>query len=380
LSFVLLAALVVMLVAARACHAGESAGVMLQRRELQQDPDDGPADDDRDDDDDERDEEEDEEDEDTTFDFTSEFEEVKNDFEEEVEEEKPFVMPGAQLDEVNFEEEKKEKKEKKKKESGKRKRIGTSFSSSPAASASSVGSLASLIAGSVPSIEAVEEEPYYESYEVPQEQAPVVREDGGVCAAGCDSCVAVAGAEECCGIKDSDCQRCAEGETEQWPCTSDNIFRCRCEMKADDMLDTCTSECDTCTASPDAMAEFGITDEDCAPCADGAGDGEEPLAWPCGPDDWMAQQNTCLCQTKASNNGCTSECDTCTASPDAMAEFGITDEDCARCADGAGEEAGFPCGPDEWMETAGLCSCAMKEESSGEMDDLSVEVLRFGGE
>jgi len=142
-----------------------------------------------------------------------------------------------------------------------------------------------------------------------------VREDGGVCAAGCDSCVAVAGAEECCNVKDSDCQRCADGETEQWPCTSDNIFRCRCEMKAEDMPDACTSECDTCTASPDAMAEFGITDEDCA-----------------------------------------------------------------RCADGAGEEAGFPCGPDEWMETAGLCSCTTKEESPEDMDDLSVEVLRFGGE
>merc|ERR1711924_565701 len=53
-------------------------------------------------------------------------------------------------------------------------------------------------------------------------------------------------------VKDSDCQRCADGETEQWPCTSDNIFRCRCEMKAEDMPDACTSECDTCTASPDA--------------------------------------------------------------------------------------------------------------------------------
>ena len=127
---------------------------------------------------------------------------------------------------------------------------------------------------------------------MPQEQAPVVREDGGVCGAGCDSCVAVAGAEECCGIEDSDCQRCADGETDEWPCTSDNIFRCRCEMKAEESPYACTSDCNMCTASPDAMADFGITDEDCARCADGAGDGEEPLAWPCAWEDGRSQ---CLC-------------------------------------------------------------------------------------
>merc|ERR1712144_159370 len=198
-----------------------------------------------------------------------------------------------------------------------RRSIGSSFDPETTSTATAAASLDFEGAfDSATEPQPVEEEPY-ESYEVPEvpEETAVVREDGGVCGAGCDSCVAVAGAEECCNVKDSDCQRCADGETEQWPCTSDNIFRCRCEMKAEDMPDACTSECDTCTASPDAMAEFGITDEDCA-----------------------------------------------------------------RCADGAGEEAGFPCGPDEWMETAGLCSCATKEESSGEMDDLSVEVLRFGGE
>ena len=142
----------------------------------------------------------------------------------------------------------------------------------------------------------MEEEPY-ESYEVPEvpEETAVVREDGGVCGAGCDSCVAVEGAEECCNVKDSDCQRCADGETDEWPCTSDNIFRCRCEMKAEDNPYACTSECDTCTASPDAKANYEITDDDCARCADGVGDGEEPLAWPCGPDEWMVEQNTCFC-------------------------------------------------------------------------------------
>ena len=119
---------------------------------------------------------------------------------------------------------------------------------------------------------------------MPQEQAAVVREDGGICGAGCDSCVAVAGAEECCNVKDSDCQRCADGETDEWPCTSDNIFSCRCEMKASDNPYACTSKCDTCTAHPDGKTHFDITDDDCAPCADGVGEGDEPLAWPCGSD------------------------------------------------------------------------------------------------
>ena len=149
----------------------------------------------------------------------------------------------------------------------------------------------------------MEEEPY-ESYEVPEEQVAeniaVVREDGGVCGAGCDSCVAVEGAEECCNVKDSDCQRCADGETEQWPCTSDNIFRCRCEMKARGNLYACTSDCDTCTASPDAKTDFGITDSDCARCADGVGEGEEPLARPC---TWEDGRNQCLCGGGSNNTG-----------------------------------------------------------------------------
>ena len=224
----------------------------------------------------------------------------------------------------------------------------------------------------------MEEEPY-ESYEVPEEQVAeniaVVREDGGVCGAGCDSCVAVEGAEECCNVKDSDCQRCADGETDEWPCTSDNIFRCRCEMKAEDNPYACTSECDTCTASPDAKANYEITDDDCARCADGVGDGEEPLAWPCGPDEWMVEQNNCLCQMKASDNpyACTSECDTCTAHPDGKTHFDITDDDCAPCAAGVGEgdePLAWPCGSDQ-------CFCIMipSPEEVEELQD-SIAVLR----
>merc|ERR1711977_44406 len=178
-----------------------------------------------------------------------------------------------------------------------RRSIGSSFDPETTSTATAAASLDFEGAfDSAPEPQPVEEEPY-ESYEVPEvpEETAVVREDGGVCGAGCDSCVAVEGAEECCNVKDSDCQRCADGETDEWPCTSDNIFRCRCEMKAEDNPYACTSKCDTCTAHPDATANFRITDNDCARCADGVGDGEEPLAWPCGPDDWMVEQNTCFC-------------------------------------------------------------------------------------
>merc|ERR1711977_235706 len=178
-----------------------------------------------------------------------------------------------------------------------RRSIGSSFDPETTSTATAAASLDFEGAfDSATEPQPVEEEPY-ESYEVPEvpEETAVVREDGGVCGAGCDSCVAVEGAEECCNVKDSDCQRCADGETDEWPCTSDNIFRCRCEMKAEDNPYACTSKCDTCTASPDATADFGVTDSDCARCADGAGEGEEPLAWPCGPDDWMVKQNTCFC-------------------------------------------------------------------------------------
>merc|ERR1712144_52118 len=178
-----------------------------------------------------------------------------------------------------------------------RRSIGSSFDPETTSTATAAASLDFEGAfDSATEPQPVEEEPY-ESYEVPEvpEETAVVREDGGVCGAGCDSCVAVEGAEECCNVKDSDCQRCADGETDEWPCTSDNIFRCRCEMKAEDNPYACTSECVDTTAHPDATANFGITDNDCTRCADGVGDGEEPLAWPCGPDDWMVEQNTCFC-------------------------------------------------------------------------------------
>jgi len=267
---------------------------------------------------------------------------------------------------------------KKNKKKSTRRSMGTSYSSpvalTPSPSLSSITGFMNDFSGAFRrETEPVEEEPY-ESYEVPEETA-VVREDGGVCGAGCDSCVAVEGAEECCNVKDSDCQRCADGETDEWPCTSDNIFRCRCEMKAEDNPYACTSKCDTCTAHPDATANFGITDDDCARCADGVGDGEEPLAWPCGPDEWMVEQNNCLCQMKASDNpyACTSECDTCTAHPDGKTHFDITDDDCAPCADGVGEgdePLAWPCGSDQ-------CFCVMipSPEEVEELQD-SIAVLR----
>merc|ERR1711977_96582 len=91
-----------------------------------------------------------------------------------------------------------------------RRSIGSSFDPETTSTATAAASLDFEGAfDSAPEPQPVEEEPY-ESYEVPEvpEETAVVREDGGVCGAGCDSCVAVEGAEECCNVKDSDCQRC----------------------------------------------------------------------------------------------------------------------------------------------------------------------------
>merc|ERR1711977_591204 len=85
-----------------------------------------------------------------------------------------------------------------------RRSIGSSFDPETTSTATAAASFSGLdfdgVLDSAPEPQPVEEEPY-ESYEVPEEQVAeniaVVREDGGVCGAGCDSCVAVEGAEEC---------------------------------------------------------------------------------------------------------------------------------------------------------------------------------------
>ena len=190
------------------------------------------------------------------------------------------------------------------------------------------------------------------------------------CTTSCETCVAKEDAEDCCGILDKHCAKCADGYR-WWPCGSDFIGQCLCvssgredepsalplsssslvdeaeEMAAADVgEDTMPSNVfatETPSTSQQAMEPAPSSDLPFLLPTETAAVPPESTEDTPSLAETITMQAQGEDQAERSGSRCNAQCETCVAKEGAGDTYGILDSHCAKCADGY---EWWPCGND----------------------------------